>query len=325
MHSPSPLSLALAACIGLSIVACSGGNGAGSDAGAGCPTSPPPEGSSCLFENGTTCSYGASEGTCGGGTVVICTNGSWQYEATPLGGAGAGVIEACPATIPTQGSPCSLSGCGAQPSCSYGCDQGGPAYATCNGSTWNVEYSGVDCAVDAAVEGGDGGDGGGAGCRSQSDCGSAAYCQAPGGPYLTGYALGSSCTSDAACAADAGAGSPWCNGGACVCQSTQYAPRPQPGLQAQGFCLPPCASDADCATSPLAPLYGNGTGFVCGAGGHCVPRTCTAPADCPADFDCAANQCVRRSCTTDTDCAQSGACVDGACYPAAGTCQGLPG
>ncbi len=132
---PFSLSLVLAgSLLGLSLAACSGGNGGGSDAG-GCPPSAPPQGSSCAFEDGLTCNYGASEGVCGGGTIATCTNGTWQYAETP---SGAGAIQACPATIPAQGSPCSLSGCGAEPSCSYGCDQGGPAYATCNGSTWNV-------------------------------------------------------------------------------------------------------------------------------------------------------------------------------------------
>lgn len=316
---PLSLSFALVASFGLSVAACSSGNGGGSDAGAGCPSSPPSEGSPC-FVNGTTCSYGgAPSGYCGGGgSVTICTNGSWQYEA--MAGAGAGAYPACPAAIPTQGSPCQLSGCGgAQPSCSYGCDQGGPASATCNGSTWDVVRSGVECAVDAAVEAGDGG---GTTCRSQADCASLGYCAAPGGPYLTGASLGVTCTSDDSCSADAGV--PPCNGGACVCQSTQYSPRPQPGMQAAGFCMAPCAADADCAAAALAPLYGDGTGFVCGTGGHCVPKSCTTATECPTDFDCAANQCVRRSCTIDGDCAPGNACVDGACYPSAGTCQPLP-
>jgi hypothetical protein len=324
-HPPFSHSLALAAFIGLSLAACSGGNGGTSDAGAGCPVSQPTEGTPCLI-NGTTCNYGGG-GECGGGTVAICSNGSWGYEATPgVGGAGAGFEYACPATIPAQGSSCSQPPCGgAQPGCTYGCDQGGPAYATCNGSTWQVTYENEAGCIDApdASDAGDAAEGG-TGCRAQSDCGSGAYCQAPGGPFLTGYALGPSCTSDAACSDDGGAGSPWCNGGPCVCQSTQYAPRPEPGMQGPGFCMPPCATDADCAASPRAPLYGDGTGFVCGSGGHCVPKSCSAPTDCPAHFDCSANQCVRRSCTTDTDCGPSGACVDGACFPSAGTCQGLP-
>ena len=315
---PFSLSLVLTGCLlGLSLSACSGGNGGGGDAG-GCPPSAPPEGSSCVFEDGLTCNYGASEGVCGGGTVAICTNGTWQYEATP---SGAGAIQACPATIPAQGSPCSLSGCGAQPSCSYGCDQGGPAYATCNGSTWNVSYAGVACDLDAgdAGDGGDGGDAaeGGVSCHANADCPASDYCHAPGGPYAIGISPGPTCSSDAECSADAGVGT--CGAGACVCQSSQYA---------QGFgrnvCSPPCANDSDCG-SQLGFIYGDGTGFVCGAGGHCVPKSCSAPTDCPADFDCAANLCVRRSCTTDANCAPSGVCVDGACYPGVGACEVEPG
>jgi len=309
-RSPYSLSVALAACcLGLSLAACSGGNGGGSDASAGCPPSAPPEGSSCPFEDGLTCSYGASEGVCGGGTIATCTNGSWQYAAT---GGAPGVIQACPASIPAQGSPCSLSGCGAQPSCSYGCDQGGPAYATCNGNTWSVSYAGLGCAVDAgdggdATDGGDAGDAaeGGGSCHKQADCPTNDYCQAPGGPYPIGIAPGPHCTSDAQCLADAEVGG--CGAGPCVCQSAEW-------------CLPPCLSDSDCGKN-FGFIYGDGTGFVCGTGGHCVPKSCSAPTDCPADFDCAANQCLRRSCTTGTDCAPPGACVNGACYSAAGTCE----
>jgi hypothetical protein len=312
------LSLVLAGCIGLSLAACSGGNGGGSNGG--CPSSPPSAGTPC-FANGTTCPYGQTEGICGGGgSVAVCTNGTWTYEAT---GGPPGFL-ACPATIPTQGSPCTASGCGgAQPSCSYGCDQGGPAYATCNGSTWQVTREGAGCAVDAAVDvAADSSDGAAGNCRSGADCVGGAYCEAPGGPYLTGYALGPQCTDDSGCHSDSGVSA--CTGSAtCVCQSTVYSPRPQSGTQAQGFCMAACAKDADCAAVPLAPLYGDGTGFVCSAG-HCIPTACTAPSDCPAEFDCAANQCVRRSCAADTDCTPSGACVNGACRTGAGTCQPLP-
>jgi hypothetical protein len=309
------LSLALAACFGLSLPACSGGGGTGGDAGAGCPSSPPQEGAAC-FGNGITCSYGQTQGNCGGGSVAVCQNGTWSYAAT----GGPPGYAACPISIPTQGSPCSVSGCGgAQPSCSYGCGQGGPAYATCNGSTWQVTLEGVGCAVDASVEAGDGGDAseGGTSCHARTDCVTGEYCQAPGGPSPTGVALGPSCTSDADCPADAAAG--LCHGSACVCQSSQYAPQPLP----PGVCTSPCTTDGDCGTQ-FGFLYGDGTGFVCGTGGHCVPKSCTTASACPANFDCAANQCVRRSCTLDTDCAPSGACVDGACYPSAGTCQTPP-
>lgn len=303
------LSLVVAACsLGLSLAACSGGNGGSSDAGTGCPPSPPAEGSSCPFEEGLTCNYGGSAGVCGGGDTVTCSNGSWQYAATP----GAGAIQACPVTIPTPGSPCSLSGCGAEPSCSYGCDQGGPAYATCNGSTWNVSYSGVACYVDGgdagdAADSGDAGDAadGSVSCHTSNDCSSFDYCLAPGGPYEIGYPPGPHCSSDAQCIADAGSGT--CGGSACVCQGAEW-------------CLAQCQSDSECG-SGFGFIFGDGTGIVCGIGGHCVPKSCNAPADCPAQFDCAANQCIRRSCTADTDCAAPGACVNGACYPGVGTCH----
>jgi hypothetical protein len=320
------LILVLAGSFGLPLVACSGSNG-GSDAGTGCPSSPPSEGTPCLV-NGTTCSYGGGEtpNLCGGGggTVAVCTNGSWTFEATAGGGGAPGYV-ACPTTIPTQGSPCTVSGCGgAQPSCSYGCDQGGPASATCNGSTWQVSREGIDCAVDASIDSGDGGDAGeggeggegGTSCHARSDCGSSDYCQPPGGPQPVGYPLDPHCTTDTGCPADAAAG--LCDGTGCVCQSSQYAPQPA----SASVCAPPCTVDGDCAT--LSFLYGDGTGFVCGTGGHCVPKSCSTASDCPANFDCDANQCVRRSCTADTDCAPSGVCVDGACYPSAGTCLPIP-
>jgi hypothetical protein len=327
MSTSSPLSLSfwLALCAGLGLAACSGSTGNSGDGGPnpiGCPASQP-SGGSCSLASGTTCTY-SSGGPCGYETVAECTNGMWSFEATGAPGAGAG-LAACPSTIPAQGSPCSNppSCGGAQPAnlCSYGCDQGGPAIATCNGSSWTVQYTEGACFVDAnevdVVE-----PDAGAGCHSEADCGSAAYCQAPGGPYLTGFALGVTCSSDAQCGAEAGV--PACNGGACVCQSTQYSPRPAPGAQAPGYCMAPCATDNDCATT-AGPIYGDAAGFVCGAGGHCVPRSCAAPADCPVDFACAANLCVRSSCGTDGDCPTGGACVDGACYSSPGTCQGLPG
>lgn len=310
---------ALAAFVGLLLAACSGADGVGyGDAGTGCPSSPPTQGAACFLSNGTTCNYGTPGGPCGGGGLVaICSAGQWQFEATAFGGAPN--ESACPATIPEQGSPCSVGGCGdAAPSCNYGCDQGGPAVATCNGSTWEVARSNIACAVD----GGPDADGGGASCRQQADCGPGDYCRAPGGAYLTGVALGQPCSSDDACAP--GTGGPSCSGGACVCQSTQFSPRPQPGGQGSGYCMAPCATDADCAGSPLGALYGDGTGFVCGAGGHCVPKACAAPSDCPSDFDCTANQCVRRSCAADADCPASSACVDGACYAGPGACLPLP-
>lgn len=315
MRTPTfSLAVALAACIGLSLAACSGGNG-GSDAGAGCPSSAPSAGTPC-FPDGTTCSYGQTEGNCGGGTVVICTNGQWGYEATPAG-SGAGAYYACPATIPTQGSPCQSSGCGGpQQSCSYGCDQGGPAYATCNGSTWQVSREGIECAVDAAIESGDGGDAsdGGTSCRAATDCSPGDYCQAPGGPRPIGVSPGPSCQGDADCSADAA--TPLCHAGTCVCQST-------PQSVPNGVCASACTTDADCSAQ-LGFMYGDGSGIVCGTGGHCVPKACTTATQCPANFDCSANQCLRRSCATDAECSPSGTCVDGACYPSAGTCEPVP-
>ena len=39
-----------------------------------------------------------------------------------------------------------------------------------------------------------------------------------------------------------------------------------------------CTTTADCAGSTLGPLYGDGSGFVCGAGGHCMPTPCASTA-----------------------------------------------
>jgi len=106
--------------------------------------------------NGTTCNYptsggGPPAGYCGGGggLIAICTNGTWQYEATAgAGGAGVGYA-ACPVTVPAQGSSCTPSCGGAQQQCSYDCAHcnGYNCTATCNGSTWNVLTNETACSA----------------------------------------------------------------------------------------------------------------------------------------------------------------------------------
>jgi hypothetical protein len=147
-----------AALLGLGLVACS--NSGGNAGPNGCPTSAPTSGSACLLMNGTSCSYATSNGGppagyCGGGggSVAVCDNGSWVYEATA--GAGAGYYAACPVDAPAQGSSCAPSCGGAQQQCTYGCAQcnGSSCTATCNGSTWDVTKYSTPCST--ADAGGD--------------------------------------------------------------------------------------------------------------------------------------------------------------------------
>ena len=152
--------LSVAAALGAAI-ACSSGSGSGSSA---CPSSPPSVGTSCLLSNGTQCSYATpAGGYCGGGggTVIICQNGTWTYGPQP-GAGGAGGYVACPVTAPAQGSSCTPSTCGGgQQTCTYDCAHCGGynCTATCNGSTWNVLTNETACEVgDAAIpEAGDAG------------------------------------------------------------------------------------------------------------------------------------------------------------------------
>jgi hypothetical protein len=112
---------------------------------AGCPTSPPSSGGACSLFPGTTCSYGSGF-ACGGATSATCNNGKWTVTESGL----VPGISSCPARVPTAGASCTPSCGGAQLSCDYGCDQGGPATATCNG-TWRVQFAGISCQVEAGV------------------------------------------------------------------------------------------------------------------------------------------------------------------------------
>jgi hypothetical protein len=153
---------ALLAAVLLAALGCSSG---GSNGTGGCPTAQPTAGTSCLLMNGTTCNYptstgGPPAGYCGGGggLVAICSNGTWQYEATAgAGGAGVGYA-ACPVSVPTQGSACTPACGGAQQQCSYDCAHcnGSTCTATCNGSTWDVTKYTTPCStIEAGAPDGD--------------------------------------------------------------------------------------------------------------------------------------------------------------------------
>lgn len=141
------LSLSVTLSAGLALAtACSSSGGSSNNNPLGCPSSPPSTGS-CALASGTTCTY-PGEGPCGYATVAACVNGSWEYQAQ----GGAPVEAACPAAVPAEGTACSAACGGAQPSCSYGCDQGGPAEATCSGGVWQVARSNIACPVDAGID-----------------------------------------------------------------------------------------------------------------------------------------------------------------------------
>jgi hypothetical protein len=53
-----------------------------------------------------------------------------------------GSAAGCPATIPRDGTPCSLPN---GTVCNYGCDQGGPGNATCSGGKWAIALFDIAC------------------------------------------------------------------------------------------------------------------------------------------------------------------------------------
>lgn len=81
------------------------------------------------------------------------------------------------------------------------------------------------------------------------------------------------------------------------------------------LCMEGCTADGSCEM-----------GEVCSSTNHCVPKPCSAAADCPADFICsqttAGMGCLRKTCGSSSQC--DGYCVNGYCYSAAGFCSPPP-
>jgi hypothetical protein len=100
------------------------------------------------------------------------------------------------------------------------------------------------------------------------------------------------CSTDADCRLD---------GGTKICE------RACGGICPMGSCVAGCTYETACPT-----------GMACGTQGRCQASACTAPADCPQNFDCLNSGCVRRSCKSDAECDDY--CVVGACYSTLGAC-----
>ena len=82
---------------------------------------------------------------CGGSSgsgLFVGDGGGGQDGANPAG---------CPASIPRSGAACVLAD---GTHCGYGCDQGGPATATCSGQRWSVAQLAISCEVPDAGDAG---------------------------------------------------------------------------------------------------------------------------------------------------------------------------
>jgi hypothetical protein len=139
MHLKSTL---LGAFVFAAAIAASGCSSSSSSASTTCPTQTPTNGEGCSLASGTKCTYGC-ESTPG---IATC-NGTWTVQligtVCPPPDAG-GDGGACPATMPASGGVC-VSGT----TCTYDCSNEGPNHetgtATCNGSTWTVQLTGIVC------------------------------------------------------------------------------------------------------------------------------------------------------------------------------------
>lgn len=113
-------------------VADAGSDGPRQDSQAPCPTTAPPNGSSCAAPEGTTCAFGA----CGG--YATCSLGQWRVSPTVPG-----VI--CPTVEPATGDPCppcfpSGKTCTyVSTTCGDPTPTGHTAKATCGASGWVLE------------------------------------------------------------------------------------------------------------------------------------------------------------------------------------------
>jgi len=100
-----------------------------SDAGAGCPSTPPTSGTACGLADGAECQYAATS-ACGVPEIFFCSRGQWSQAIVnpppPI----------CPATQPTVGDSCCLPG---TITCPYGDCFGHPTseFQCLNGS-WIV-------------------------------------------------------------------------------------------------------------------------------------------------------------------------------------------
>ncbi len=194
--------------------ACPGGDGGGADADGGaagtdggnpigCPASPPS--GSCTQET-LSCGY-----HCLGCT---CTQGQWYCPG--LGCAGG--YNACPATLPTEGSFCTSDGCCTNDftPCWYGGVGGENVRAECTSGAWHL--TSPASAPDA----------GGPGCGT------------PGCPSVPPFNSGTSGTCTGSLTCDYGIdGSCSCNGGAWTCTGSGLSPCPSSPPNSGAACVYP--------------------------------------------------------------------------------------
>jgi hypothetical protein len=192
-------------------------------------------------------------------------------------------------TCPLYGCPRPLCECNglsendclsAQPS--LGCS---PSYCYCSGNKFfgGCADPGGDaiCPLSCPVET----------CHDRQDCQNGWFCRAPGESAGCGVCRpATDCSDDSMCAAGE-----ICAFDLCVCNYSGNG------------CFPGCAQSG-CAE-----------GQTCGNNNHCIPTFCQKPSDCPAQFDCSANQCQRKACSSDSMC-PNGYCVKDYCYASFGVC-----
>ena len=128
------------------------------DAAASCPSNPPTPGTACTLPSGTNCNNYPQPGCeCCGNGGYFCQNGTWQEVGGPP--SGTGLLPGCPGSLPEAGATCSYLPCSGTPQfCSFTCDNGGNASATCSSTgQWQITELG-SCDGDAGLDAGDAGD-----------------------------------------------------------------------------------------------------------------------------------------------------------------------
>ncbi|HOU53488.1 MAG TPA: hypothetical protein PLQ97_06125 [Myxococcota bacterium] len=309
-----------------------------------CPADPP-RNRPCLSE-GAVCGYGAS--ACGYDEECRCRQGLWSCvspscvtdvpDASPedLCEEDPSADVPSPLDLPPDPGDAGPGGCPAEPvlqgtctgalQCAYGqeccCGQCHPSLVcTCTGGTWGCQATDAclipgcpdaledlppsDLAVDPGPDAPPLPEGR---CRNREDClepmGS---CLPPGASPSCGicFRVEHPCGNDADCLD--------------VPETPICAPSQRPCLCEPGAleCQPRC-------DDPASPIPCDPVSEQCDPEtGHCAPRICRGPKDCPVNHRCPiqdAPQCQRLGCHADQDC-DVGFCVVGQCHAEPGTCD----